>query len=353
MNRPPLHSIEQIVGMLRSQAESLARELLPGGKRVGREWTAGGLDGRAGRGVSVCIAGAKQGVWAEFSAGLAGDMLDLIAQCRTGGDKGEALKWARAFLGLSGERAREQRPPPPPAPQRDHEAETARRQVSARRAFLAALPWPGTPVESYLAGRALPREAMRHEPNALRYAPEMWCGERRRPAPAMLGCIVRGGDMIGVHATWIDRGADGVWRKAAIASPKKMLGRKIGGCIPLARGASGLPIGRAPAGDTLAISEGIEDGLSVAIECPDWRVVAALDSGNMPSLALPATITDVVLALQRDGENRAVARAVEAAIDRFTAEGRQVRIARPPEGIKDWNDWRRDLARAAERRNAG
>lgn len=360
MNRAPLHSISQIVAMLTSQAENLARELFPNGKREGREWTCGGLDGRAGRGLSICIAGGKQGVWAEFTAGLAGDLLDLIAHAKCGGDKGEALKWARGFLGLgsAGSAVKEVAPaPPPPQPTRDHEADTARRVESATRIFARALPWPGTPVEAYLAGRALPLAELAHVPRALRYEPELrW--SRDVPAQvAMLASIMKGPDMIGLHVTFLERGASrsqglaagAAWRRKPGREGKRVLGRQVGGYIPLSRGASNEPLARAPAGDVVALCEGIEDALTVATECPDWRVLATINAGNMACIDLPETVAEVVLCLQRDGENPAVARAVQAAIARYSAEGRTVRATRPPEGIKDFNDWKQSLKGGASR----
>lgn len=349
MSRPPLHSIAQIVAMLTARIDQLAMDLLPHGKREGREWTCGDLTGAPGRGVSVCLSGDKAGVWADFKSGAAiggkmgGDPLDLIAACKTGGDKGEALKWARGWLGLGRDAVREVAPPPA-RPRADHQAQTAQKLRRAAKIFSDALPWPTSPVEHYLAGRAIPLRALPHVPNSLRYDPLCDCPERQRPAPAMLACIMRGREMIGLHRTWIERSAGG-WEKAPLRSAKKVLGQQQGGYIPLSRGASAQPLARAPEGDLVAITEGIEDGLSVAIECPEWRVLAAINCGNMGAIDLPANIAEVVLCLQRDGENPGVARGIEAAIRRFTAEGRRVRAIRPPEGIKDWNDWRRATTR--------
>ena len=356
MNRAPLHTIAQIVALLTARIDQLAADLLPGGKRQGREWVAGDLTGARGRGVSVCLSGDKQGVWADFSAGgrTAGDALDLIAACKTGGDKGEALKWARAWLGLGADRVQEVAPRAPAAlPARpDWQAEAERRRQRGAMLFGAALPWPGTPVEHYLAGRAIPRGLLAHEPKAIRFHPELFCSERNRPAPAMIACIMQGSRMVGLHQTFLERYPGG-WKKAPIMAAKKFMGAFKGGLIPLARGPSALPLSRAPDGDTIAITEGIEDGLSVAIEMPEWRVVAACSSGNMQALALPSAIAEVVLCLQRDGENPAVSAAIDAAIRRFVAEGRRVRAIRPPEGIKDWNDWRQAIAAQPEKRIAG
>jgi hypothetical protein len=350
MSRPPLHSIGQIVAMLTSQAEALAMELLPHGKRQGREWVCGGLNANEGQhGLSVCIAGAKQGVWKNFkTAQKGGDLLDLIAQARTGGDKGEALKWARRFLGIGFDAVKEVAPrAAAPQPARDYEADTARRVQSGIRSFTQALPWPGTPVEAYLAGRAIPLVGLAHVPRALRYHPELPWSRDAPPTPAMVASIMRGGEMIGLHVTWLERGLHGAWRRRPGREGKRVLGRQRGGYIPLSRGASGQPLAKAPPGDTVAITEGIEDGLTIALECPDWRVLAAVNSGNMAELDLPEAIGTVVLCLQRDGENVAVRHAVDAAIARFTAEGREVRASRPPEGFKDFNDWAQETMRAA------
>jgi hypothetical protein len=360
MTRPPLHSIQEIVARLTAAAENLAVELLPGGKREGREWVAGDLHGSSGRGVSVCIGGSKVGRWADFQGGGgSGDLLDLVAATRTGGDKGEALKWARAWLGLSGERVREVAPPPP-RPRQDPQHVAARRHKIALKIFgVEAQPWPGTPVEHYLHGRGIRRADLVHVPNALRFNPECLCPERNRAAPAMVACIMRGSEMIGVHRTWIEpagsgaaaRGANiGAWKKAPLRSAKKVLGEQRGGYIPLARGASGQPLARAPAGDVVALCEGIEDGLTIATEMPDWRVLAAINVGNLGNLDLPASIGTVVLCLDRDGENQSSAAAIEAAVQRYTNEGRDVREARPPEGFKDFNDWRQAVLAGGERK---
>jgi len=360
MTRQHLYTLDQIKGMLTARIDQLARDLLPGGKMEGREWVAGDLQGSPGHGVSVCLSGGKQGVWMNFQGAAGGgvlgrdkgDALDLIAATRTGGDVPEALRWARTWLGLSDERVREVAPPPP-RPRVDPQHVQAQRSKLAHKIFLNALPWPTSPVEHYLAGRGIRRADLAHLPSALRYDPECLCPERNRVAPAMVACIMRGADMIGVHRTWIERDASGVWRKAPITKAKKVLGRQQGGYIPLARGASGLPLAKAPEGDVVAICEGIEDGLTIATEMPGWRVLAAINVGNLGNLDLPASIGTVVLCLDRDGENPASAHAVEAAVERYTREGRDVREARPPEGFKDFNDWRMATLSGASRSAAG
>jgi hypothetical protein len=330
--------IGQIVGMLAQRAEDLARELLPGGKREGREWVCGDLSGGRGRGVSVCISGAKAGVWGEFSAGRGGDALDLVAVCRFGGNKVEALKWARGWLGLGEAGAGGRSAAPPPPPPRDVEKdlrEAAERRQKGRGLWAAGVPIPGTPAEVYLAGRGIGLDDLGRAPNVLRFNARTWCMERGAEHPAMVAMIVDQGRTIGAHRTYLAPDGRG---KARIRAAKKVLGAHKGGLIPLWRGASDKPLKEAPEGDTIAIAEGIEDALTIALACPEWRVVACVSAGNMAELTLPPTITDVRLCFDRDGENPAVRVARERAIDRYLHEGRSVFEMRPAEGFKDFND---------------
>jgi hypothetical protein len=120
---------------------------------------------------------------------------------------------------------------------------------------------------------------------------------------------------------------------------KASYGAVKGGTIRLWRGASSKPLIEAPPDDVVAIAEGIEDALTVALACPDWRVLAAVSIGNMAAIVLPPQCSDIVLIADRDGENPQTRRAREAALDRWLNEGRAVRVAEPPRGFKDWNAW--------------
>lgn len=330
--------IGTIVRMLGERADQLAQELLPGGRREGREWVCGDLSGTRGRGVSVCIHGAKAGVWGEFSAGRGGDMLDLIAVCRCGGNKGEALKWARGWLGLGDARPGGRASAPPPPPPRDVEGErreAEQRRQKGRGLWAAGVPIPGTPAEVYLGSRGISLEALGRAPNVLRFNARTWCAERGGEHPAMVALIQDRGVTIGAHRTYLAPDGSG---KARIKAAKKVLGAADGGLIPLWRGASDKPLKEAPEGDTIAISEGIEDALTIALACPEWRVVACISAGNMGKLTLPPAITDVRLCFDRDGENPAVRVARERAVDRYLREGRSVFEMLPSEGFKDFND---------------
>ena len=81
------------------------------------------------------------------------------------------------------------------------------------------------------------------------------------------------------------------------------------------------------------MSEGIETGLSVqqSTGLPVW---ATLSTSGLRSVILPPEIKTAIIAA--DGDEAGEEAAQEAA-RRFIAEGRAVKIARPPQGM-DFND---------------
>ncbi len=158
----------------------------------------------------------------------------------------------------------------------------------------------------------------------------------QRHWPALIAAIVSGeGRLVGVHRTWLAPNGSG---KAPLRDPKMTLGRYAGGCIRLWRGASGKALRDAPAGDAVVISEGLEDALTVAMVAPEYRVLAAVSLANMGSILLPREIDTVILMGQNDPPELPAARALDRAAGSFLTQGRRVKIARPPVGVKDIND---------------
>lgn len=84
---------------LADRAEDIAEYLLPGGKRQGKEWKAGSVDGDAGDSLSLCVSGAKAGVWKDFANGASGDLLDLWMKARAM-SLPEAMNEAKGYLGI-------------------------------------------------------------------------------------------------------------------------------------------------------------------------------------------------------------------------------------------------------------
>ena len=338
-----MHDAADLAQSLARRAPELAIELLPEGRRDGREWRAGSVAGEPGNSLGFCIYGAKAGTWKDFAGEGGGDALDLVAAVLFGGDIKRAMDWSRSWLGLTNaervgqeealRRAREEA-----AHRVDEEQEQRRRK--ALGLFLSSREGlNGTPVAAYLAGRGIDLSELGRTPRALRFHPGVWCQEARARLPAMLAAITNGrGEHVATHRTWLTRKADGRWVKAPLQDTKKTLGSYAGGFIPLQRGASGRPLRTAPEGERLAIAEGIETALSVAIACPDLRVVAGVSLSNLARIKLPAAVQTIVLCADNDrAENRTALRALVAAIHHFANEGRTVRLARPTAG-KDFND---------------
>lgn len=339
-------SAAEIAGMLAGRIEALVRDLLPHGRREGHEWKVGSVDGEPGRSLSVHLVGQRAGVWADFSsADQKGDALDLVAAVLRL-DTAGALTWARAWLGLGqGAPSAPRRPAPPPKPAAEAEdRETAERRQHAKGLWLAARPrLAGTPVAAYLLGRGIDLAELGRQPRALRFHPELYNRESGRHWPAMVAAVMNGaGEHVATHRTWLARASAGGWGKAPLRDAKMSLGAVRGGAIPLWRGASGKSLRDAPEGDTVALAEGIETALSVAIACPELRVLAGVSVSNMGNLVLPPAIGTVVLCADNDAPDSSAARALQRAADRYLAEGRRVRIARSPVG-KDFNDALRDV----------
>jgi hypothetical protein len=337
-----VHDIATIVAQLAARAEHLARELLPAGKREGEEWRCGSVAGEPGQSLGVRLRGPRAGIWQDFATSdprHRGDALDLVAMVLFGGDKAEALRWSRQWLGLESGAAFRMQQAQRPEEREKAERDEAGKQQRAKALFLEARPLDGTdPASLYLAGRGLAIGQFPRIPRALRFHPACWCQEASAKLPAMVATMNRRGAQVSVHRTYLAE-TRGQWTKAPLRKPKKVLGSPTGAFIACWRGASGRPIAEAQSGEITAITEGIEDALTVALHQPEWRVLAAYSIGNIASIQLPEACDDVLLVFDRDGENSQARSARAHAVRVLLEQGRSVREVRPPEGFKDFNAW--------------
>jgi len=347
----------EIARQLAARAPELCKELFPNGVRDGAEYRVGSIQGERGKSLGVHLFGPKAGVWMDFSAGLGGDALTLVAQVRTGGDIKAALDWSRAWLGLpayvyagrpveAGER-RERRSPDSDAEQAES---TARKRALVQRLWNEARPkLRDTPVDQYLRSRGVSLRRLGRVPGCLRFAPRLWCHEVRFHLPAMVGAIVNAeGELIALHRTYLEE-RNGKWQKANLHSSKKVLGEFRGGQIRLWRGASGTSLAEAPDGETLVLCEGIENALSIAMACPEYRVLSTVSVSNLSQLRLPAAVKSLIIASDGDRPGSPAEAMMIGAARKYEAEGRTVRIARPPldgdfndtlvQGLNDGEDW--------------
>lgn len=357
--------IKDLVALLAERIDRLVPELLPGARLDGGagapNWEVGSIEGEAGQSLKIARRGVKRGWWVDFAGYDKGDALDLVAAVKFGGDRREAVKWARGWLGLDSTDPAALRAQRARARRRREKAEAqAARELEKNRGRALAL-WlegeaqlRGTPVDLYLRGRGIELERLGKCPGALRYHPAVWCAEAQAKLPAMLARIqAPDGRHLAVHRTWLALKSGGGAVKARLKDPRKSWPAYAGGIIPLWRGESGLPLKAAAAAglvETLCLTEGIEDGLSVALARPDWRVAAAVSLTNLRNLHFPGgggpggpNITDIVLCKDNDWGNDAARRALDEGVAALVNAGHAVRIAESPVG-KDFNDLLRGKA---------
>ena len=121
--------------------------------------------------------------------------------------------------------------------------------------------------------------------------------------PAIVAAMI-GADnqFIAIHRTFL--APDG-FGKAPVEPVRKIWPRfgGTGAAVHLWRGETGLPADKAAKQglwDSLALTEGIEDGLSVAIGCPELRVWCVGALGNMAAIRLPPCCGEAIVFADND-----------------------------------------------------
>ena len=217
-----------------------------------------------------------------------------------------------------------------PAPKRKPRSIQPKRDDRPDRRDTAAAIWEttqaigGTVGENYLRNRGITTEL----PPSLRFA-NLKHGPAGLSFPAMVaGVQDADGKFCGIHRTFLKPDGAG---KAEVSQPKMALGPIAGGTVRLS-----------PVGNTVALVEGIEDGLAVQQMTgqPAW---ACLGTSGFKNFEPPDRIKQVILAPDADngGEN-----VIEAAARRLADLGLDVRTAMPAPG-KDWCDMLLDFEERA------
>ena len=167
--------------------------------------------------------------------------------------------------------------------------------------------------------------------------------------PAMVGLFRRWHDgqfvPVAIHRTFIED--DGkAWVKAEMDSPKMMLGPSAGAAIQVWCGYGGdakqAKIARPGARPErpLVLAEGIEDALSAALVRPDLPCWAAGSLSAIGAVRLPRETKHILLVADNDAAET-TARAFKKAAAAHVDAGRDVRVLRMPDGVKDANDFLR------------
>ena len=200
--------------------------------------------------------------------------------------------------------------------QRGHDAVAA-----AQRLFARAQPIAGTIAEAYLRHRGITAV---HGLAALRFHPRCFTRAHdaapREARPALIAAVTDlEGRITGILRTWLHPTGRG---KAAIATPRRALGRLLG---------NGVRFGKA--GDLLVAGEGIETVLSLRSVMPAIPMVAALSASHLAALVLPPGLKRLYIACDADAAGE---RACERLAERARAAGIEVLPLHPVRG--DFND---------------
>jgi hypothetical protein len=349
---PSMIDIEELKTLGAARIASIAADCLPNGREVAGYWRSGSVADEAGQSLAVTLRGEDQGMWCDHSCtGLpegGGNVLQLIAWTKFGGDIKPAIAWLKSFLGLDGldpgrlatvrAQARERME----ASAEDEAKQREKRRRDAVGLYLSGVPIIDTPAEFYFRTRGVNWRELGHAPGCLRYRADVWNVEAHRALPCMLAQVVDvEGRHLATHRTWLAPDGRGGWGKADLEQPKMALGSFAGGFIPLWRSDADRRAKRSMAnilpGTDVWTAEGTEDGGSAAMAKPQERIVAAVTLGNIGKLRLPEQMGRLMLIGQRDTHPKTLA-ALERAIADQQEAGREVWLTPPPAGFKDVND---------------
>lgn len=199
-------------------------------------------------------------------------------------------------------------------------SEPAKRR-DTRAAALAiwsrADPAAGTPGEAYLRFRGI----LPPYPPDIRFL-ALPCGNLGALPCLVLAVRDVDGEITGIQRIWLAHDGQG---KADIAKPKRSLGQVKGGAIRL---------GEPDATGLLTVCEGPETGLSLLdmLGAPVW---VAAGASFLPAMQFPPEVRAIVIGADNDPAGR---EAADTAARTFTMRGLSVRIIRPLDRFKDFND---------------
>jgi hypothetical protein len=369
--RTYLYSVDEIVGMMRARIEELCHVWELDGFKDGRDFVAyNPLRNDSTRGsFRVCLTGKYQGKIKEFAGDQSWSPLQFTAALWFSNDQTAAIKWAKGWLGLDGsdphalektKRARDTRDTARASA--DDEAEIKKVRGWAWRIFLEAtgLYGPegqllGTPVERYLRGRGIELARLPFPLRSLRYHPKLFHKIADKHFPAMVASINGpDGQFLGVHRTWLQEHADGSVTKPAELTKKhqkKCLGEYRGGLIRLWGGTrvdaeTGVispgrklgELGKRIEADKdvpveIDITEGIEDGMTVAVAASHRRIGVGISVSNMGSIKYPKAINRVNFWKQNDAPGSDADKAFERVILNADLQGVKPFLILPPKVV--------------------
>jgi predicted P-loop ATPase len=190
-----------------------------------------------------------------------------------------------------------------------------------------------TPTFPYFSARGLDVGAFSGLASVVRYEPKCWHKENQTEKPALIAAVTNGdGAVSAIQRIYLTD--DG----------------KAKACKPMSLGRTkGLAIRLGPPTETVYLAEGFEDAATAQQADSGASAWAATGASNLPNVEFPETTKTVVLLGQNDRadpgkHDPAFARYAMQAVQKLIANGKQARIAWPPGGVRDINDFVRGKA---------
>jgi len=309
----------------------LLQELLPNGRREGKELRVGSDTGERGRSLSVCLTGENAGLYFDHATGKGGNLVDLTMAVKFPGDLRVTRWWLTEWLGWTNGDGQPFTPPVMALPVSitTSNAEDARKaewtRGMVRRLWNESTAISGTLVETYLNSRSLTAPAR----DVLRcnLLTPRGPGPEVEYLPAMIAPMTDPATNVvtGLHRTYLR--ADGAG-KARGQPNKMMLGHA--GVMRLTPDED--------VTNSLGITEGIENALTM-IQHGGHRVWACGSAGGVEKFPVLDGIE--FLTIFADADMRGL-QAAQECWKRWKSAGREVRIILPKDG--DWNDAARRVA---------
>jgi len=193
------------------------------------------------------------------------------------------------------------------------------RVARAQRIWDESRPLLRTVATAYLRRRAIP-ESLWDTP-ALRFHPSMTSLDDRARRPALVAAITDpSGALQGVQVTLLT--AHGT-AKAAVATPRRVIGKLIGGAVRLHDLSA-----------EMAVGEGVETMLSAShrLGLPAW---AALTADNLSRFIFPELMRRLVVVVDSDQAGRNAAGILRSNAPKHA----QLETAAAPDAFNDFNAW--------------
>ena len=255
-----------------------------------------------------------------FGCGWSGDVLDFVQYAHR-------VKLRAAIELLDGGELRELEQ------QRAAAKPKADLRPVVQRIVNNSVPIESTPAEAYLRSRGITM-SLPHTLRFARLAPPkiegngLLAANGSAPLPALIAIVTDpAGALVGLQRTYLTE--DG--RKATTTPTatdrkpkvKYSLGNVAGGAIQLG-----------PPADSMFVTEGLEDGLTLsqALRRPVW---VAAGTSLMPEMVMPPIVRTITIGRDADEAGK---RAALSAAEVMRSNGIDVRIVSPAAGYKDFND---------------